>query len=123
MKHFRIIGAACAALYLSACSVPALAPYIGAGPAPIAQATVLDEKGAIMTEEAYAFAVATTTRLIRAGVFKTNAELDRVVAIRNRAKAARDAVRAAYEAGNAANYASAFAQAQAVIAEFRNVIK
>lgn len=108
----RLIPLAMLALTLPSCT--GLAALAG-GPAPVANATVLDEKLAIGVELAYQ---AVTRAILAANDARPfSPELkERVKLADRKAYEAVVAVRAAYRAGNASSYSMAAAEAQAAIA-------
>lgn len=102
---------AAAPLALAAC---ATLPAVPTSPGQVADATVLDEQGALGVELAYkafrtALEVATDAGVLRGATATKAAALD------NRAYGAVQAARAAYRAGNAASYTQAVTDARAAI--------
>jgi hypothetical protein len=101
-------------LGLAACG-GALGGLATTPPAQVADATVLDERGAIAVESAYraaglALEMAVDTGLLRGSAAATAATYEQ------RAYTAVLAVRAAYDAGNATGYAAALVNARQAIA-------
>lgn len=115
MRRFLI--AAAMALALPACAtLPVL------GPAPIANATVLDEKVAVSVELAYRAARVAMETGVDAGLIK-GVRAAQVASLDNRAYSAVQSVRAAYNAGNAASYSTAAAEAQTAVSAMLSAIK
>ena len=108
MRKLLLIFAA--PLALTACAtLPSVPP-----PAQVANATLLDEQGALGVELAYkafrtALEVAVDAGVLRGAAASKAADLD------SRAYLATLAARGAYKAGNAANYAEAVTDARAAI--------
>lgn len=98
-------------LALASCTNPALP-----GPSTVANATTLDERGALAAERAYQ---AIASLMLATGAAKLPAVKD----ADRRAYAVVKAVRAAYDAGNATTYAAAVKQAEGILGNLLNAAK
>lgn len=101
-----------APLALAGCATIAALP---SSPDQAANATLLDERGAIAVETAYQAAGLALESAVDAGAL-TGADAVRAAELEQRAYDAVRAVRAAYDAGNAASYTAALANAREAVA-------
>ena len=120
LKLFRVLPALLA-LSLCGCASLGLASGAPPNPASVANATTLDERGAIAVEIAYQAAARATEALTDAGLIE-GAAATRIAELDRKAFTAVQAARRAYDAGNATSYADAIRSARTEIASLLRLI-
>jgi len=111
MRHRPFFAAAYASLALAGCA----ALTLPAAPVTVADATLLDEQGAIAVESTYRALGLVLEAAVDAGAL-TGAAAAHAAALEDRAFSAVRATRAAYGAGNAPNYLAAQTEARRALA-------